>query len=166
METFALSLKNSRYSSRLDKGLLPVLLFFPTLLIAVGCWFVTDSPLVGIAAMVLALFHIVLTLVFIWPCYYLLGESQLEVRCGLARVVLPYKDIQRVQASNASMPSPALSLRRLAIESHQGLLLISPANRSKFLQELSLRMHGRYVAGAESTADDSVNISNIVNDRI
>lgn len=153
-EAVELSVKTSRFVSRLDKGLLPIVLFFPIILICFGGWLTTLSPWIGAAAIVLGIVHILVSLVYLWPCYYLLTEHQLVVRCGLAKVCLPYKDIYRVEACNASLPSPALSLRRLLIESSQGVLLVSPVDRSKFQQELSLRMHGRFV-GPAGGADEA-----------
>ena len=153
-----LTVKTSRFASRLDKGLLPILLFFPLILCLIGVWVFFQSPWIGVMAVLLALVQAVASLVYIWPCYYQLTDTQLEVRCGFTRVCLPYKDIHRVDACNASIPSPALSLRRLVIESNQGFLLVSPVNRNKFQQELSLRMHGRFVGDTHEPMTESADL--------
>lgn len=69
---------------------------------------------------------------------YELSAETLRVRSGPFRWTIAIADIRDVTPSNSPLSSPALSLDRLRISYGQGAsLLISPADRQRFLEELA-----------------------------
>ncbi|GAB3031004.1 PH domain-containing protein [Bowmanella dokdonensis] len=127
----------------------------PALAVLIGLYFLPQSAWIGATAVLLGLIRAAFILRYLFPCYYCLLQDQLFIRCGLLRMEIPYRAIRKINPSNAPAASPALSLRRLEIESQQGKVLISPRNRKKFIQELTLRMHGRYELTSQETGGGS-----------
>jgi hypothetical protein len=79
------------------------------------------------------------------PTSYTLTSTELIVRSGLIRWRLPLDGIRRVYPTRNPLSSPAWSLDRLAVEyGASRMLLISPARKTEFLQDLQVR------AGLES----------------
>jgi hypothetical protein len=76
----------------------------------------------------------------VYPLYYEVRASDLRVRCGLVRYTILGSEIESVTPSRNPVSSPAMSLDRLAIRyrrsGRERLLLISPAERAEFLQDL------------------------------
>jgi hypothetical protein len=77
------------------------------------------------------------------PMRYGLSDSQLVVRFGIRRLRIPLATISEVTPTANPLGSPALSLDRLRVRSdHQGAVravMISPTDRSRFLDELALK---------------------------
>ncbi len=86
-------------------------------------------------------FVLLVIVVLAWPVRYTTTDDALKVRSGLLlRWTVPFHSIQRVVPSRSALSSPAWSLDRLRIErTDGGLLLISPADKADFLQDLALR---------------------------
>lgn len=89
----------------------------------------------------LAIFGGVASLLF--PLYYEITPSALQVRTGWIRREISLASIQRVFPTNNPLSAPALSLDRLQVEYMQGSLrrstLISPKDKSNFLRDLADR---------------------------
>lgn len=80
------------------------------------------------------------TLIVVVPTRYELRADLLYIRCGF--IVFPkirYDEIVEVVSTRNPLSSPALSLDRLAIRTTSGGVMISPAPRQEFLQELAAR---------------------------
>ncbi len=75
---------------------------------------------------------------------YELSNTALTVRSGPFTWVIALDDIEEIYPSRNPLSSPALSLDRIAIQSKGGRLplLISPADREEFLQDLARRSPG------------------------
>lgn len=132
---------SSIYPSRKDPGTLLSLVSGPLLLVLGGASVLQQSLLIGVSMILVALCAMALRLRFILPCYYELTADALVIRCGMTHLALPYKGIRRVAPSDNFLWAPALSVRRLEIDSNEGLVLISPRHRHKFMNELRQRMH-------------------------
>lgn len=79
------------------------------------------------------------TLAIAWPVTYTLGDDQLVVRFGLARVRVPYATMTAITPSRNPLSAPAWSLDRLRIDHDGGFLLISPRERDAFVAALRAR---------------------------
>lgn len=74
-----------------------------------------------------------------WPCDYRLEEDELIVRSGIIRMKVPYGDVQSVEPTRNPLSAPAYSLDRLMIRYGKAAIMVSPKNRSRFLDELARR---------------------------
>lgn len=73
------------------------------------------------------------------PCYYTFQEDHLLVRSGILKKKIEYKGIREIEPSSCPLSAPALSLKRIRIESDAGSVLISPVNRDEFITALKKR---------------------------
>lgn len=71
---------------------------------------------------------------------YILSDTNLLVKSGPFRWQLALKDIHHVAPTRNPLSSPALSLDRLKIDyGHYQSLMISPKNKTEFMQDLEAR---------------------------
>jgi hypothetical protein len=84
-------------------------------------------------------------LLLTYPLRYEILPSELTVRCGLKRWRIPLASIQEVRPTRNSSSAPAWSLDRVQIDYWQDgktrSLLISPKDKSAFMQELASTRH-------------------------
>lgn len=71
--------------------------------------------------------------------YYTVTDSHLLVRSGPVRRSLAIQDIELVRPTNTLLSAPALSNNRIEVIGKTARVVISPANRSRFLAELLMR---------------------------
>jgi hypothetical protein len=131
------------YPSKVDWWLVPLLCLPPVASIAACVALLlagnTSGLAVGMASGVLVL-GIYFGLVF--PMRYGLDDTYLLVRFGICRKRIPLVDIAEVHPTRNPLSSPALSLDRLHVQFGQGpfqAVLISPADRNRFLDDLAQR---------------------------
>ena len=132
----------SWYPSKVDWWL-GVLLVVPLALIPAWIAAVASGSRAEMLAMLLATVLVVGILVgLVFPMRYGIGEDTLLIRFGLCRLRVDLRDIIEVEPSRNPLASPALSMDRLIVRhssSGFGYVLISPAERDRFLEELSRR---------------------------
>jgi len=82
-----------------------------------------------------------LYVLIVWPIAYELHPTELVVRFGRMRTRIAYGDIRGVQPSRSLVAGPSYSTDRLAIDrGSRGLpVLVSPADRDRFLADLDMR---------------------------
>jgi len=90
-----------------------------------------------------AIFCLLLS-IFIIPIwvntYYVLGEHNLIVKCGFSKTAIDYSSIKSVKETKNLLASSGLSIDRIEIiYGVGGVVLISPQNKQKFLQEFEQR---------------------------
>jgi hypothetical protein len=67
---------------------------------------------------------------------YILTDEGLEIRCGLFRQFIDWKDIRQVKYTSNPISSPAFSFKRIQIDyGKMGSVLISPHTRESFMAE-------------------------------
>lgn len=72
--------------------------------------------------------------------WYEIGETHLVARAGPFRWRVPLETIRTITPSRLPISSPALSLERLLVRyGRRGFLLISPADRTPFLDAMRQR---------------------------
>lgn len=131
------------YPSKVDLWLALVLAFAPLVCLAGSAavlvagkgegWMIALAPTAFIALIYLGL---------VFPMRYGIDGDALVVRHGLVRQRIPLRDIVEVQPTSNPLSAPALSLDRLEIRFGRGVFksaMISPADRSGFLDELAAR---------------------------
>ncbi|MFJ7678536.1 PH domain-containing protein [Peribacillus sp. NPDC097198] len=77
-------------------------------------------------------------ILWIWfTTYYVIERNSLVVRSAFIHKIIPVHEIKSIRRTLNPLSSPALSLDRLEILYGNGkMVLISPENREKFLEEL------------------------------
>jgi membrane protein YdbS with pleckstrin-like domain len=93
-----------------------------------------DFVIVLILAVMLPVF-----LLWMWlTTYYVLDESNLVIKYGPFKKIIPLNTIKSVKKTMNPLSSPALSLKRLEIIYGQyNMVLISPKDRDEFMKILS-----------------------------
>lgn len=99
----------------------------------------------GIPLLLIGVITGVLIRLFSFPCVYTLDENQLVIRCGIIKYNVPYSEILKIEKSGSLWSAPALSVRRVKIETASGGFLVSPRDRDAFIADVMARMH----AGAD-----------------
>lgn len=86
-----------------------------------------------------------------YPIEYVVDATVLRIRSGVLRTDIPIASITSVRPTHNPLSAPALSLDRLAIAYAKGgqprLGLVSPKDKTAFLQELSARDPGLRLEG-------------------
>lgn len=129
------------YQSKVDPWLAVLLLLMPIGVVAAWLAALTsrsNDDLIG--AVVASVLVIGILLGLVYPMRYGLDDTYLTVRFGLARTRIPLANVTTVEPTRNPLASPALSLDRLSIVSGPGLtgtVMISPADRDGFLNELA-----------------------------
>lgn len=133
----------SWYRSKVDLWLGILLLALPLAVIMAWIAALTSGSREDLFAAVLAS---VLTIGIlgglVYPMRYGVNDEHLIVRFGVVRTRIPLAHITSVTPTRNPLASPALSMDRLSIVSGPGLtgaVMISPADRDRFLDELAAR---------------------------
>lgn len=131
----------SWYPSKVDWWLALVLASLPVAVIVVWVGLIASGSREDVWVAVVTTVAIPALLVgLVFPMRYGLGDSALIVRFGLVRQRVRFVDIVGVEPTREPLAGPALSLDRLRVRYGPGAMsyvLISPANRHAFLDELA-----------------------------
>jgi len=79
---------------------------------------------------------LLVTLAFTLPCRYTILDDTLSVRCGLLFYQIPLSEIESVAASASWRSGPALSMRRVKIQTKKRTIIVSPREREEFIEDL------------------------------
>lgn len=71
------------------------------------------------------------------PCRYTLLDDSLSIRCGVYFTRIPLDRIRAIEPSRSWLSGPALSLQRIKVSTASRYYLISPADRDRFIEELT-----------------------------
>lgn len=137
-----MSAETSRwYRSKVDAWLVPVLCLPPLAAVAACVLSAAAGSRAGVViGVVTAVGVAAVYLGLVFPMRYGIDGDHLVVRFGLCRRRIPLAAIDEVRPTSNPLASPALSLDRLAIRFGDGplhTLLISPADRPRFLDDLA-----------------------------
>lgn len=81
-----------------------------------------------------------LVLALAWPVEYVLSDEELVVRSGVIRWRVPLGEFVSISATRDPSSAPAWSLDRLKITYGKKSIMISPARREEFLDDLEQRV--------------------------
>jgi hypothetical protein len=130
-----------KYPSAVDAWLAVILTGPPVLIISCGIYAMfAKSVKAGVPIFIIGLAIGALILLFSFPCVYTLGEDRLIIRCGIIKYNVPLSEIVRVEKSGSLWSAPALSTRRVKIETTTGWYLVSPRDREGFIADVTARL--------------------------
>jgi uncharacterized membrane protein YdbT with pleckstrin-like domain len=130
----------SKFPSAIDTWLVAVLVGAPLLVIAGGVVTLSKSTSAGLVQIGIGVAIALLMALFALPCYYIIGESSLKIRCGVIEEEVPFHRIMSAERSSSLWSAPALSLRRVKIMLDDGFRLVSPRDRDEFIETLKLKV--------------------------
>jgi hypothetical protein len=148
-------MENNRiYKSKVDLWLF--------LIVIIGCVFLTGAAIQSflseglnhpatLTLLISSVFYMAVMFGLAYPVSYEITQSELIIRSGLTRSSIELSSIETVKPSRNPLSSPAWSLDRLRIDYRKKdkltFLLISPEERSAFLNELVLKTNGLSLQG-------------------
>ncbi len=141
---------DSVFRSKVDIWLVIVLIGMPVVILE----FVLDGTglsdrATNVLALLIVLFVLGLVFWLFLTTRYTLTDEFLLIRCGPFSWAIAIDEITHIEPTRNPFSSPALSLDRLAIRYGGGELLISPADKARFMMDLKRRLKARS-AGMES----------------
>ncbi|MEZ4357869.1 MAG: PH domain-containing protein [Eubacteriales bacterium] len=97
------------------------------------------------AGILFGAFDLIFLIPTVFNTYYLIKDDYLIVKsCAFVSRKIPIKDIISVEATKDPSSAPAISMNRLKIEykqdEYQIVLIISPKEKQKFIDELKKKM--------------------------
>ena len=108
--------------------------------IAAGVWLAIQGETRGV--IFLLCWGVVITLLITAlsvPLRYTCRADHFHIQSGWLDWRVPYASVRRVALSANPLSAPAWSLRRVKLETADGLILVSPSDRESFIEELSAR---------------------------
>jgi hypothetical protein len=118
-----------RFESKRDAWMWVLALVTPVIIIAL-----VPSPPVAVLIAVIAVF--IVGVVTFRSTYYVVEGDTLIIRSMGLTWRVPIRDIRSITPSRSAISSPALSLDRLRIDYGKKSILISPADRNRFIAAL------------------------------
>lgn len=79
---------------------------------------------------------LLVTGIFTVPCRYTILSDTLSIRCGILFMRVPLDKIKTIELSGSWISGPALSLKRVKINTASRTYLVSPVDRERFIEEL------------------------------
>ena len=115
-------------------------------LTGVAAWAVISQGHIGYA-LVLVPAPALIAWLLLSTSYVITDDNRLVVRSGPVRRVVDLRSIKHIKPTRSMWSAPALSLNRVEIMTDDGPLVISPADRGRFLSELVRRAPGIKLEG-------------------
>jgi len=133
------------YKSKVDTWLLVVLVVSVVISLGASVLIIACAPMVAWWALPInILLGIGLPLWLLTSTRYLLQSERLTIHSGPFTWQVPIADVTKMYATRNPLSSPALSLDRLCLEYGRGKsIMISPANKEQFIQDLEQRRAAR-----------------------
>lgn len=129
-----------RFESKRDLWLILLLRGMPVLILAIlgGIWYGQHAdwrgPVAGAVILLFAEFFLFEPI--LRSTYYEIDGDTLRIRSSFVTWRVPIREIRSVTTTRSPASSPALSLDRLRIDYGRKSILISPADRDRFLAML------------------------------
>jgi hypothetical protein len=130
----------TRFPSKRDAWLTVVLWIAAATCLASGVAGVAADPSLGKVVLLIVLADVAaLVLWILYGTSYTFAGDLLDIRSGPFRFKVPVADVVSVEPSRNPLSSPACSLDRLLIRYGTRQILVSPQDRSAFLDTLARR---------------------------
>lgn len=149
---------NKIYKSKVDLWLALIVVASVVLLIGGTIQTIYSEGLYHPASLTLlasSIFFIAIMFGLAYPVSYEISQSDLIIRSGLSKSSIELSSIETVRPSKNPLSSPAWSLDRLRIDYHRkgklSFILISPRDKSSFLNELGQKTRGLSLQGDRIT---------------
>lgn len=143
----SLSSKSGRpivFESAVDGWLVVVMAMAPAISFLGGiyAWWIGQADGAAILFACGAAATLVMTVIAL-PCRYTLLDDSLSIRIGIMVDQIQLSEIVSAHPTASLRSGPALSLKRIAIQTRTKTIIISPRDRAGFLSELQRRSIGR-----------------------
>jgi hypothetical protein len=126
------------YESAIDAWIAVMLFLAPLMAVPIGAYLTWIGHAGdGSIMFLVAALTLLATGAFTVPCRYTLLTDTLSIRCGLICYQIPYDKIIRVEKTASLRSGPALSMRRVLVETDKKKHILSPKNRDAFIEDLS-----------------------------
>ena len=129
-----------RFESKRDAWIVGILRVIPVVVLLVigDAWYLTHGNLRGpiAGAFLLLLLELFFFETVLRSTYYVIEGETLIIRSSFITWRVPIRDIRSVTRTRSALSSPALSLDRLRIEYGGKWILVSPAERERFVAML------------------------------
>jgi hypothetical protein len=125
------------YQSAVDGWIAAMLLMTPVLAAGLGVYLQLDGrPGDAMILFISGVATLLVTAAFTVPCRYTMLDDALSVRCGVIFYQIPFDQIESVEPSSTLRSGPALSMRRVLIETKRRKYVLSPQDREEFIADL------------------------------
>ena len=125
------------YGSAVDLWILVLLMLTPIgMIVFAGLLFQQGRAGDALTILLVGAGSTAVTMMFAVPCRYTILEDALSIRAGVLVYQVPLAQIQRIQLSSSWRSAPALSLRRVLVETDKKTYLVSPKDREGFMSHL------------------------------
>ncbi len=128
------------YPSAVDAWIAIIILAAPIVTIGFGVYLLQADQSSGWITIGSGIFIGILIVLLGIPCRYTITADSIEIRCGVIRDTISISSIKSLALSSNPLSAPALSLKRVKIETHNGFNLISPKNREEFIRDVEALM--------------------------
>ncbi|MSU52968.1 MAG: hypothetical protein CK538_05240 [Opitutia bacterium] len=119
----------------------------PVAVVVFGGFSLSKSMGLGIYVMLTGGVIFGLVAAFSLPCFYVVSDAGVRIKCGVFDEDLPLAKIRKIELSWSPLSAPALSLRRAKITLEDGTRLVSPREREAFIADLEARLKIQRVEG-------------------
>jgi uncharacterized membrane protein YdbT with pleckstrin-like domain len=143
MESLSTSQSGSEpvvYPSKVDIWLAAVLILSPLFAMGMGGMLLLSGTPGGWFAIGTGVLMALVMAAFSIPCRYTLTDKEVRIECGCMHDRIEIDKIRKVSLTTNPLSAPALSLRRVQIETVDSTYLISPREREAFIVALRERM--------------------------
>ena len=129
------------YHSGVDLWIAVMLTLAPTTSLVIGTYLLQQGQGGGALTLFLcAAATAGLTAAATIPCRYTLHDDELTIRCGLLCYQIPLAEITSVTKSATILSGPALSMKRVLIQTSKRRYILSPKQRDSFIQNLEQKL--------------------------
>ena len=129
------------YHSGIDLWIVVMLTLAPTTALVIGTYLLQQGQGGGALTLFLcAAATASLTAAATIPCRYTLHDDGLTIRCGLLWYQIPLTEIISITKSATILSGPALSMKRVLIQTSKRSYILSPKQRDSFIQNLEQKL--------------------------
>lgn len=126
------------FDSAIDSWVAFLLFLGPGIAAAMGMYLLAlGEPGQASTLFATAAVTLIVTLGLTLPCRYKIGDDVLSIRCGLIAYKIPLDQIRSVEPTASLRSGPALSLRRVAVETERKKHILSPKHRDEFIDRMN-----------------------------
>lgn len=130
--------RKSVYVSAVDWWIVILLMLGPVICVGMtGVLLQQGRPADALYCLLAGAGTLLVTGLFTVPCRYTILQDSLTIRCGILFMRVPLGQIKAVEPSGSWLSGPALSIRRVKISTASRFYLVSPAERERFIEELT-----------------------------
>ena len=125
-----------RFDSKRDAWLVLLIRATPLIVLAIIVLATREVRGAAIAAVIIIVLELTVFESFLRSTYYTIDGDTLMIHSSLLRWRVPIREIRAITPTRSPLSSPALSLDRLRIDYGDKSIIVSPAERNRFIEAL------------------------------